>query len=181
MSWSDERYITMKTEINTNGSLLTIKQDELNEMKDGEFKTWLTNLDLDNYVHQFSLSMDYYEDDFGNDVYGYVMPDGYMIDFVEMLINVELPDDTDEEYSVIIDRFLCELGIKNAFSMYHDGDISVLPGQDDAENLDMTTDEGLLNLFKGVLMYLIENADGVAWSEKVDYDKHKWEVDEKDE
>lgn len=181
MSWSDERYITMRTEINTDGSLLTIKQDELNEMKDGEFKTWLTNLKMDYYVRNFSLTMDYYCDDFGNDVYGYVMPDGYMTDFVDMLVDVELPDDTDEENSVIIDRFLCELGIKNAFCMYHDSNISVLPLQDNIEELDLTTDEGLTNLFKGVLMYLIENADGVAWSEKVDYEKHKWDADDEDE
>ena len=175
MHTNDECYITMKTEINTDGSLLTIKQDDLNEMKDGEFKTWLTNLDLDNYVRHFSLTMDYYCDDFGNDVYGYVMPNGYMLDFVEMLVDVALPDEAD------IDKFLCEIGIKNAFTMYHDSNISVMPVQDDIEDLDMTTDEGLQNLFKGVLMYLIENADGVAWTEPVDYDKHKWDVDEDEE
>jgi hypothetical protein len=178
MTWTYERYITMKTEINTDGSLLTFKHDEL---KDGTaFKNWIMNLDLDNYVRQFSLKMNYYNDSFGNDVFGYVMPDGYMLDFVEMLIG-ELPNDNDEENCVIIDRFLCELGIKNAFLMYHDSNISVLPFQDELKELDMTTDEGMENLFKGVLMYLIENADGVAFIEEADYKQHKWEIDEEDE
>jgi hypothetical protein len=136
---------------------------------------------LDNYVRQFSLKMDYYNDSFGNDVFGYVMPDGYMLDFVDMLLDVALPDDTDKEDSVIIDGFLCDIGIKNAFTMYHDSNISILPCLDDIEELDMTTDEGLKNLFKGVLMYLIENADGVAWIEEPDYKQHKWDTDDDDE
>ena len=168
----------MKTEINTDGSLLTFKYDEL---KDGTaFKNWIIDLDLDYFVHQFAIKLDYYNDSFGNGVHGYVMPDGYMLDFVEMLSDM-LPIDTHEDNCVIIDRFLCEIGIKNAFLMYHDSNISVLPRQDQLKELDMTTDEGIINLFKGVLMYLIEKRDGVDWIEEEDYKQHKWDIDDDEE
>ena len=149
----NEYYMTMKTEINTEGHLIAFNQDILNSLKHAcEFERFLNNYDLTEHIGLYGetevVDMEGPENVF-EDLFGYNMPDGWKHNMVdEFITDMSIKD---------IETFINDIGFIKCCQMVLNSGIYEQDNPLEA----LLTNEGLRKFFYCVLYEMIEIADGI--------------------